>query len=81
MDNVVTRNLLERVWKCGSGCFSKYFSFQKTLKYIFYFLKIIFDISISKWSENIKNILIWNKKKINLKKKTLPKHNTKHTFG
>jgi hypothetical protein len=27
---------------------------------IFYFLKIIFDISVSKWSKNTK-ILIWNK--------------------
>jgi hypothetical protein len=28
----------------------------------FYFLKIIFDINVSKWSENTKNILIWSKK-------------------
>ena len=27
----------------------------------FYFLKIIFDISTSKWFENTKNILIWSK--------------------
>jgi hypothetical protein len=27
-----------------------------------YFLKIIFDINISKWSENTKNISIWSKK-------------------
>jgi len=26
----------------------------------FYFLKIIFDISTSKWFENTKNILIWS---------------------
>jgi hypothetical protein len=30
---------------------------------IFYFLKIIFDISISKISKNIKKILIWSKEK------------------
>jgi predicted membrane-bound dolichyl-phosphate-mannose-protein mannosyltransferase len=30
---------------------------------IFYFFKIIFDISKSKWSENTKNILIWSKEK------------------
>jgi hypothetical protein len=29
---------------------------------IFYFLKIIFDISASKWSKNTKKILIWSKK-------------------
>jgi hypothetical protein len=28
----------------------------------FYFLKVIFYINASKWSKNIKNILIWNKK-------------------
>ena len=27
----------------------------------FYFLKIIFDISVSKWSENTKKKLIWSK--------------------
>jgi hypothetical protein len=27
----------------------------------FYFLKIIFYISTSKWFENTKNILIWSK--------------------
>ena len=30
----------------------------------FYFFKIIFDISASKWSENTKTILIWSKKKL-----------------
>jgi len=30
---------------------------------IFYFLKINFDISTLKWSENTKNILIWSKEK------------------
>ena len=29
------------VWKCGCGCFSKYFSFKNTLKY-FLFLKNYF---------------------------------------
>jgi hypothetical protein len=33
----------------------------------FYFKKIIFNISISKWSENTKKILIWNKEKIRKK--------------
>jgi len=32
----------------------KCFLLGNTLKYIFYFLKIIFDISASKWYENIK---------------------------
>ena len=31
--------------------------------YFFYFFKIIFDISVSKWFENTKNILIWSKEK------------------
>jgi hypothetical protein len=30
---------------------------------IFYFLKIIFDISALKWSKNTKKILIWSKEK------------------
>jgi hypothetical protein len=29
------------------------------------FLKIIFDINVSKWSENTKKILIWSKEKNN----------------
>jgi hypothetical protein len=29
----------------------------------FYFLKIIFDVSASKWSKNTKKILIWSKEK------------------
>jgi hypothetical protein len=59
------------------------------LKYIkiifFYFLKIIFNINISKWFTNITNIkkiLIWNKKKIKKFQfflKTLSKRNAKHT--
>jgi hypothetical protein len=32
----------------GSGCGLKYFLFKNILKYFFYFLKIIFKISISK---------------------------------
>jgi hypothetical protein len=30
---------------------------------IFYFFKIIFDISALKWSKNTKKILIWSKEK------------------
>jgi hypothetical protein len=29
----------------------------------FYFLKIIFDVSASKWSKKTKKILIWSKEK------------------
>jgi len=36
----------------------------KCIKIFFYFLKIIFYISASKWSENTKKILIWSKKNI-----------------
>jgi hypothetical protein len=50
------------VWKCGCDCFSKCFLLGNASKYFFYFLKIIFDISASKWSENTKKILIWSKK-------------------
>jgi hypothetical protein len=32
--------------------------------FLFYFLKIIFEISTSKWSENIKKNLIFSKNKI-----------------
>jgi len=54
------------------------------LKYIkiiyFYFLKIIFNISILKWYENIKNMLIFFLKfKIFLK--TISKYNAKHWAG
>jgi len=39
--------------------FFKVFFTQKNMSMIFfYFLKIIFEISTSKWFENIKNILI-----------------------
>jgi hypothetical protein len=31
--------------------------------FLFYFLTIIFNISTSKWFENIKKILIWSKEK------------------
>jgi hypothetical protein len=43
-------------------CFSKYF-LLKIHQNNFFLKKIIFDISISKWSENIKKILILSKEK------------------
>jgi len=44
----------------------KVFFTQKSVPIIFfYFLKIIFEISVSKWFENIKNILLQSKKKKN----------------
>jgi hypothetical protein len=49
----------------------------------FYFLKIIFDISVSKWFENTKNISIWSKeknKKIYIFSKTLLKRKAKQGF-
>ena len=43
----------------------KVFFTSKYIKIIFYyFLKIICDISVSKWSENTKNISTWSKEKI-----------------
>jgi len=42
------------IWKYSSS-YDKYFLFEKYIKIIFfYFLKIIFNIITSKWSENIK---------------------------
>jgi hypothetical protein len=47
----------------------KMFFIHKYIKIIFfYFLNIIFNISTSKWFENIKNILIWRKKNKNKNK-------------
>ena len=54
---------LRGVWECGYCCFSKCFSLRKVPIIFFYFLKIIFEISTSKWFENIKNILLQSKKK------------------
>jgi hypothetical protein len=42
------RKTHERVWECGCGCFSKCFLFKKMSIIFFYFLKIIFKMSISK---------------------------------
>jgi hypothetical protein len=39
---------------------------QKYIEIFFFLKKIIFDISTSKWFENTKNILIWNKKKFKI---------------
>jgi hypothetical protein len=50
------------VWKCSCGYFLKCFLFKK-YQFFFNFLKIIFDISASKWSKNTKKILIWSKEK------------------
>ena len=51
--------------------FKSIFYLEMYQNYFFYFLKIIFDISASKWSENTKKI-IWskekNKKNLNFKK-------------
>jgi hypothetical protein len=50
---------LESVWEYGSSCLFT----QKCIKMIFfYFFKIIFYISASKWSKITKKILIFNKK-------------------
>ena len=43
--------------------FQSAFYLEMHQNYFFYFLKIIFDISASKWSENTKNISIWSKEK------------------
>jgi hypothetical protein len=44
----------------------KIFFIRKYIKInFFYFLKIIFNISTSKWFENTKKILIWSKEKKN----------------
>jgi hypothetical protein len=56
------------VWDCGSdsvsGSGSKGFSLRNASKWnFFHFLKIIFDISTSKRSENIKKKFILSKKK------------------
>ena len=56
----------------GSGYFSNYFSLGNAiLKLFFYFLKIIFDISLSKWFEEKNNFL----------KKTLLKHKNKRALN
>jgi len=43
--------------------FQKCFLLGNTSKYFFYFLKIIFDISASKWYENTKKINLKSRKK------------------
>jgi hypothetical protein len=51
------------VWDCGSDGGSKWFVLRNALKWsFFYFKKIIFDISTSKRSENIKKIHFKQKK-------------------
>jgi hypothetical protein len=51
---------------------------QKNMSIIFfYFLKIIFEINTSKWFENIKNILLQNKKKIQIFSEALLKSTPK----
>jgi hypothetical protein len=51
------------VWKWLRLLFKVFFYSEKHQNNIFYILKIIFDISTSKWFKNIKNILIWSKEK------------------
>jgi len=47
--------ILEDAWQCGSDCFSNNFFMLKCMPLIFfYFLKIIFDISTSKWFKTYK---------------------------
>jgi hypothetical protein len=43
--------------------FQSAFHLEMYQNHFFYFLKIIFDINSSKWSENTKKILIWSKEK------------------
>jgi len=59
------------LWLLFKGLFT-----QKSVQIIFfYFLKIIFEISASKWFENIKNILLQSKKKnFNFFKNIFEKH-------
>jgi hypothetical protein len=55
---------VERVWQCGCGCFLNNFSCQNTCQWcFFYFLKIIFNISTSKWSKTYKPYSILVEKK------------------
>jgi hypothetical protein len=50
--------------------FKMFFTQKNILIIFFYFLKIIFEISTLKWFENIKNILLQSKKKIQIFSKT-----------
>jgi len=43
--------------------FKVFFYLEMYQNNIFYFLKIIFDISVSKWFTNTKKLLIWSKEK------------------
>jgi len=55
--------------------FQKFFFTWKCIKKkLFYFLKVIFKISASKWFENTKKILIWSKEKIKIKIQNLEKN-------
>jgi hypothetical protein len=46
------------IWDDGYDCFLKFFLLKYIKIIFFYFLKIIFDISILKWSKNTKKLLI-----------------------
>jgi hypothetical protein len=73
-----TRRCLE-VWL---WLFFKVLFTQKSVSIIFfYFLKIIFEISTSKWFENIKNILLQSKKKIQIFLKALLKSTSKQALN
>ena len=56
---IITRDVSSGfVWDCDSNNSLKYFLIRNVLKwFFFYFLKIIFNFSTLKLSENIKNIL------------------------
>jgi hypothetical protein len=69
------------VWRIVFGIMVvDFFNVFFTYKYIkiiyFYFFKILFNLSASKWSKNTKNILIWSKK-IQIFLKTLLKRKNK----
>jgi hypothetical protein len=50
------------VWECDWAGFLKcFFYLEMHQNNFYYFLKIIFDISISKWCKNIKKLNLKNK--------------------
>ena len=58
---------IKNMYKIFGSCvvaFQSVFYLEMHQNNFFYFFKIIFDISASKWSENTKTILIWSKKKL-----------------
>ena len=58
---------IKNMYKIFGSCvvaFQSVFYLEMHQNNFFYFFKIIFYISASKWSENTKTILIWSKKKL-----------------